>query len=536
VSVAKPNIKRLGRLLLASGLGVGLFLVLSAWLGQVASGTALSVPQAKVPSGAKTLASLAPNPRVAALLQQITTGTVASYERVLTGEEAAIIAGESYTIYTRNSYSGEPISMATRFALERFQSLGLEAGFHKYSYAGNDWRNVVAERRGLSRPDDIILITAHLDDMPQGPIAPGADDNASGSTAVLIAADLLNELDFDCTLRFLLFTGEEQGLRGSAAYASDAHAAGENIRAVLNLDMIGYNSDADPIIDLYARRDISGSLEIAETFSQVVSAYDLNLAPAYKITNTLGNYSDNKSFWDHGYAAILTIEDYDDFTPYYHSVNDRLDTLDLDYFVEAVRASVGTLAHMGCMVSTGLLSGTVTAFDTGLPVSATVTAGSIGYTATTASGNDGRFSLTLPVDTYAIWVDPILPDYQPLITSEVAILTDTITVRHFVLSPVGKGLLTGTVSAFDSGMPISATVTASAAANDFVTATGAGGQYSLSLPAGTYTVVAKPQAFDYRLETITGVVIITNNVTVQDLALERWAELFFIPAVLKGDG
>ena len=533
-SVGITKIHRLGRLLVASALGVGLFLILSTWLGGVSSGITTDKLQASGPYHAPVDTTLTPDPRVAVLMEQITTGTVIEYERVLTGEDAAIISGEPYTIYTRYSYSGEPISMATRFAMERFQELGLDVGFHKYAYAGHDWRNVVAERPGLRRPDEVFLITAHLDDMPSGPVAPGADDNASGSTAVLVAAELLNQLDFDCTLRFVLFTGEEQGLRGSAAYATDAYAAGDNIRGVLNLDMIGYNSDAEPIIDLYVRSVISGSLNIAQTFSQVVSAYNLNLRPEFLVDNMLGNYSDNKSFWDKGYAAILAIEDYDDFTPYYHSVNDRLDTLDLDYFVEAVRASVGTFAHMGCMVSTGLLSGTVTTMDTGLPVSATVTAGASGYTFTAATDSAGRYSLTLPVDTYTVWAESVLPDYLPVMIPEVSILTDTITLQDFALTPIGKGMLTGTVTALDTGLPISATVTASAAADDYASATGVGGVYSLTLPAGTYTLVARPNLFDYRSETISGVVILTDTTTMQDLIVEPWLDLFFIPAVLKG--
>jgi PKD repeat protein len=64
---------------------------------------------------------------------------------------------------------------------------------------------------------------------------------------------------------------------------------------------------------------------------------------------SLGNYSDNKSFWDEGYAAILAIDDNDNFTPYYRTTNDELTTLNMPYFAEFVKASLGTLAHLsGC--------------------------------------------------------------------------------------------------------------------------------------------------------------------------------------------
>ena len=70
------------------------------------------------------------------------------------------------------------------------------------------------------------------------------------------------------------------------------------------------------------------------------------------VTYTIGNQSDNKSFWDEGYPSILAIEDYigGDFTPYYHTVNDRLSTLNMAYFTEFTKAAIGTFAHMaGCL-------------------------------------------------------------------------------------------------------------------------------------------------------------------------------------------
>ena len=60
-------------------------------------------------------------------------------------------------------------------------------------------------------PNDIFVIGAHLDDMPTGSTAPGADDNASGSVATLIAADILSQYQWGCTLRFAFWTGRSRG-------------------------------------------------------------------------------------------------------------------------------------------------------------------------------------------------------------------------------------------------------------------------------------------------------------------------------------
>jgi hypothetical protein len=422
------------RLLAALGLGLGLFALLWSLLGRAAPNRAWGPPDEVAAPTAPFETVLLPDVRVEALMTQINTGTVVAYERALTGEDAVIVGGKLYSITTRYSYSGEPISQATRYAYEHFQNLGLDVTFHEYTWSGEHWRNVVAERRGLGRSDEVYLITAHLDDLPPGPVAPGADDNASGSTAVLVAADRLSQLDFDCTLRFVLFTGEEQGLRGSAAYAAAIAAAGDEVRGVLNLDMIGYDADTDPIVDLHARGAIPGSVAVAQTFSQVVAAYDLNLTPDILVDDWLGNYSDNKSFWDQGYPAILAIEDWDDFTPYYHSVSDTLDTLDLDYLTEYVRAAAGTFAHMGCL-SPGLLTGTVTALDTGAPLLATVTATASVYAYTTTTGADGYYSLALPIYTVTVRAQPNLAGYQPAVVTNVVILTSTTTVQHFALQP-----------------------------------------------------------------------------------------------------
>ena len=64
------------------------------------------------------------------------------------------------------------------------------------------------------------------------------------------------------------------------------------------------------------------------------------------INDSTGNYSDNASFWNRGYAAILAIEDDDDLTPYYHTTSDTLATLNMPYFTTFARASLGTLLHL----------------------------------------------------------------------------------------------------------------------------------------------------------------------------------------------
>ena len=301
---------------------------------------------AAAPSGLPQ--TIAFNPSIAAIISQVTTPTLEYELAGLTGERPVTVAGSPYTIATRYSRSTDSISMATRYAYEQFAGYGMVVTYHDYVWNGHLLRNVVAEKPGLVDPGEIYLITAHVDDLPgDEPVAPGADDNGSGSVAVLTAARLLAPHPFAYTLRFVLFTGEEQGLRGSDAYAAGCAARGERIRGVVNLDMIAYNSDEAPAIDLYAYTGVDGSVELTYLFSDVVGVYGLELVPNRFTDVWPIQSSDQWSFLERGYPAFLAIEDMDDFTPYYHSILDTLSTLDLDYYADYTRAAVATIAHLG---------------------------------------------------------------------------------------------------------------------------------------------------------------------------------------------
>jgi Peptidase family M28 len=289
--------------------------------------------------------AITPDPLVQEMIDRVDSTTVMSYTGDLSGEWAVVIEGEPYTITTRNTYSGTPIDKATRYVGEHLASLGLDVEYHNWSAGGTSGRNVIGEFPGEIHPEDVFIIGAHLDDLPSSGVAPGADDNASGSAAVLVAADILSQYRWGCTLRFALWTGEEQGMLGSRAYATRAAATGEAIVGVLNMDMIAWNTPGSEAgIDLYANPYLLATVDLANLFANVTDVYDLNLIPEVN-ANGFG-YSDHVSFWDQGYTAILAIEDLSDFSPYRHQVTDTSSHLDRDFFTEFVKASVGTLAHM----------------------------------------------------------------------------------------------------------------------------------------------------------------------------------------------
>ena len=325
------------------------------------------LPAQAVPATVYSAAAVTADPDVQAMIDAVESLTVYTYTGDLSGEWQVTVGGSPYTISTRYTYSGTPISKATQYVGEHLQDLGLQVEYHQWG--GSDYPNVIAELPGQVSPDSIVIICAHLDDMPSGSTAPGADDNASGSTTVLIAADVMKGYTWHYTLRFALWTGEEQGLWGSYYYAQRCYSEGEDIVGVLNLDMVAYNTPGSSRdIDLHADESgVPGSMYLANLFVDVIDAYGLSLIPEI-IENGTGA-SDHASFWDYGYDAVLAIEDWDDFTPYYHTTSDLLQTLDMTYYWEFVKASVATFAHMGIVVEDLSGIGDIAGGEGGLPPS-----------------------------------------------------------------------------------------------------------------------------------------------------------------------
>ena len=234
-----------------------------------------------------------------------------------------------------------------QYLYNTFSGLGLDdVRFAPFTFSGSySSRNVVAEKTGETYPGDIVIICAHYDSTSPSAtrltLAPGADDNASGTAAVLEAARILAAYPLDFTVRFIAFSAEEWGLYGSRAYAAAAGQAGDRIVGVINLDMIAF-ADAMPEDLQVIVNPASGWL--ADRFLNAAANY--GVLGATKTVDASFVYSDHAPFWDSGYPALLAIEDDPLQNPYYHRTTDTLDKLNLDFFTNATRASLGLLAEL----------------------------------------------------------------------------------------------------------------------------------------------------------------------------------------------
>jgi hypothetical protein len=203
--------------------------------------------------------------------------------------------------------------------------------------------NVVATLRGRTAPEQVVIVAGHYDSTSNDPprLAPGADDNASGTAVVVELARVLSRYSFDYTIKFIAFSAEEWGLYGSRHYAQAAKSAGEQIVGVVNLDMVAYTDRLPEDLDLIVN---SRSEWLANAFATATAAWAP--MPTLKVVNASLTYSDHSPFWDQGYSAMCGIEDANPSNPNYHKTYDTFGTLNMDFASAVARASLATVAML----------------------------------------------------------------------------------------------------------------------------------------------------------------------------------------------
>jgi hypothetical protein len=245
--------------------------------------------------------------------------------------------------------------MAANYIKEKLQGYGLPT-YDQYFGSGGG-RNVYAVQLGTTFPNKKYIICAHYDDFTySGTIVPGADDNASGTAAVLEAARIFRNYESKYTLVYALWDEEERGLYGSAYYAQQAALAGDSIMGVINMDMTAYDSNNDNIAEIHTR-PIANSIALKDEMLTINSLYNIGLT--LQTINPGATYSDHASFWNNNFGAILLIEYDYDFNPYYHSSSDLIQYFNMPYYLKMSQVSLGvtaTLAQLTDIVPIEMLS------------------------------------------------------------------------------------------------------------------------------------------------------------------------------------
>ena len=226
---------------------------------------------------------------------------------------AAILAREDYLALWRMLDAGGPVQV----------ELNLQATFSEKPV---EVYNTVAEIRGTEKPDEVVIIGAHLDSWDLGT---GATDNGTGSMAVLEAARALQRVGVKPkrTIRFVLFTGEEQGLNGSKAYVEAHKADLPKISGVLVHD-----SGTGKVLTI----GMMGNYNVHETIDRAMyplSKYVGFMAPSLRSEGG----SDHVPFDEAGVPGFWCVQEVADYDKMHHSQADVLDHVRWDDLTEGAQ-------------------------------------------------------------------------------------------------------------------------------------------------------------------------------------------------------
>jgi Peptidase family M28 len=250
--------------------------------------------------------------------------------------------------FSRLSSVAAYIDAARNQIIARLQSMGYSPQIVQWSASHGD--NIRVDIPGATAPTEWVVIGAHYDSINgQGSsfTAPGADDNGSGSAAVIEIARVLKTAGpFERSIRLMWFSGEEFGLLGSDAAANASATSGEDIVGMINTDMNAYRANGDTRDVDFATNSTSSAL--TQFCNAMGQQYVTGWLSTFGVL-TAGT-SDHASYTTYGYASAFPFEDLSQYSPYIHTANDSYpqSTPDFDLsllLTRGVIASAATLAE-----------------------------------------------------------------------------------------------------------------------------------------------------------------------------------------------
>jgi hypothetical protein len=280
--------------------------------------------------------------------------------------------------------------------------------------------NVFAILKGTTNPERVYVVSGHYDSMCTSPIdakcdAPGANDDASGTAAVVELARVMSKRKFDATIIFMAVPGEEQGLLGATYYAEQAKKNAMNIEAMFTNDIIGgvtsYKNAPDrQSVRVFAegvpsdeteqqaatRRSVGGendsaSRQLGRFIKEVADVY----SPKFRVQiiyrrDRYGRGGDHIPFLERGFAAVRFTEPHEDYTHQHQNLRtennvfygDTIEFVDFDYIANVTRVNAASLAMLALAPArpknVGIITGRLTN-DTDLKWDANTDADLAGY-------------------------------------------------------------------------------------------------------------------------------------------------------------
>jgi len=274
-------------------------------------------------------------------------GPVRRSDSGLGGDIQRDVRALAETIGERNVTRPDALNAARDYIEASFARFGFTPKRETYSVAGVACSNVIAEIAGSSKRSEIVVVGAHYDSVVG---SPGANDNASGTAALLSLARHFSTTRPARTLRFVAFVNEEPPWfqtddMGSRVHAKASRARGDDIIAMLSLETLGCYSDAAdsqrypaPILNLvYPSRGnfvaFVSNLSSRSLLRDVIREFrESDTVPSAggalpEFVSGVG-WSDHESFWREGYPAVMVTDTAVYRDANYHEKSDTADAVD----------------------------------------------------------------------------------------------------------------------------------------------------------------------------------------------------------------
>ena len=256
-----------------------------------------TVPPEHVARIQSHLDSLKFSPAISRLLAKVPAADIEADVLYLSGE--AQVGATAETSWVSRHSMSEGAHKASKWLLARFEAYGLTCDQHRYRYGFAPM--VACSVVGTEKPDEIVVIGAHFDSRGSFgyPGAPGADDDASGTSMLLALAREIqrNKLSFSRTVVIAAFSGEEQGLLASKWYSQMLKDAGADVYLMIQQDMLAYKKAGEPL--QLGFPDKIGLDEAKWLVGNVSTLY----APELVVGETAACCSDHQYFDQLGFAS-----------------------------------------------------------------------------------------------------------------------------------------------------------------------------------------------------------------------------------------
>jgi hypothetical protein len=264
----------------------------------------------------------------------------------------------------RNFSQYKNLNQAENFLETELNKLGYQVKRQEYKIDEKSYYNLEVERKGINKPNEIVVIGSHYD---SAYTSPGANDNGTGAVSTLELARIFANKNTNRTIRFVEFINEEPPYfwtenMGSLVYAKKLKQRGDNVVAMLSLETMGYFSDQEGsqtyplnVGLLYPNQGnfiaFISNLQSGDLVKKAVGSFRRHTqfpSEGIALPDTVPGvgWSDQWSFWQQGYKGIMVTDTAFFRYKHYHTEEDTIDKIDFEKLARVVNGLAKVIADL----------------------------------------------------------------------------------------------------------------------------------------------------------------------------------------------